>query len=107
MDQTDYFQAVRQNYPIDLPAAAELVARQHMPEFQPILRTADNAAAKKFAFQLRWDMEQTRTPVEFSGEIDWLFQPGDDPEFIYAFNRMKFWICMGQAYQVTGDEKYA
>lgn len=107
MDQTDYFQAVRQNYPIDLPAAAELVARQHMPEFQPILRTADNAAAKKFAFQLRWDMEQTRTPVEFSGEIDWLFQPGNDPEFIFAFNRMKFWICMGQAYQVTGDEKYA
>lgn len=107
MDQTDYFLAVRRNYPIDLPAAAELVSKQHMPELQPILRTADNAVAKKFAFQLRWDMEQTRAPVEFAEEIDWLCQPGDDPEFIYAFNRMKFWLCMGQAYRVTGNEKYA
>ncbi len=107
MNQKELFHSVRANYPVDLSAVAGQVKERRMVEFQPILRTAENAVAGKFAFQLRWDMEQTRTPVEFSEEIDWLFQPGDDPEFIFAFNRMKFWLCMGQAYQMTGDEKYA
>ena len=32
---------------------------------------------------------------------------GDDPEWIFAFNRMRFWICLGQAYAITKDERYA
>lgn len=68
---------------------------------------ADDVAAQRFQFNLRWDMEKTWTPVIFDGEIDWLYQPGGDPEWIFAFNRMRFWICLGQAYALTGDEKYA
>ena len=33
--------------------------------------------------------------------------PKDDPEWVYALNRMRFWICLGQAYALTGNEKYA
>ena len=33
--------------------------------------------------------------------------PGGDPEFIYQFNRHRYWICMGQAYALTGNEDYA
>ncbi len=75
-------------------------------ELAAVMKTADMAVERKFIFQLRWDLEQTVVPVEFHGPIDWLRQPGDDPEFIYAFNRMAFWVSMGQAYAVTGDEKY-
>lgn len=52
-------------------------------------------------------MEKTNEPIVFPDAIDWLAQPGDDQEFVYAFNRMRFWITLGQAYLLTGNEKYA
>ena len=63
--------------------------------------------AQSFLFNLRWDMEQTQEPVVFDGDIDWLHQPGDDSEWVFAFNRMRYWICLGQAYAHSGDERYA
>lgn len=72
-----------------------------------ILRIADDAAAGRFLFDLRWDMERTYEPVVFEGEIQWDYMPKDDPEFIFQFNRHQFFICLGQAYAMTGDEKYA
>ena len=88
-------------------ATAEYALRFSREECQKIIRTADDTVRQSFIFNLRWDLEQTQVPVVFDGEIDWLRQPGDDPEFIYAFNRMRFWICLGQAYAMTGDERYA
>jgi hypothetical protein len=72
-----------------------------------IINAANDIVNQVFKFTLRWDMERTEIPVVFEGEIDWLHQPGDDPEWVYAFNRMRYWICLGQAYALTGDEKYA
>lgn len=39
-------------------------------------------------------MEYTEIPVVFEKEINWLHQPADDPEWIFAFNRHHFWITM-------------
>ena len=103
MEQEEFFRAVQFNYPVDLGAAADLVRRKYRDQFQLVLSTADSAAEGRFALGTRGDLEQA---VAFPGEIDWLFQPGEDPEFVYAFNRMRFWISMGQAYQATGEEKY-
>lgn len=72
-----------------------------------ILRIADDAVEHTFLFDLRWDMERTYEPVHFDQEVDWYYMPGDDPEFIFQFNRHQFFICLGQAYAMTGDEKYA
>lgn len=72
-----------------------------------ILRVADEVCEGIFLFDLKWDMERTYEPVCFKGRIDWNFMPKDDPEFIWQFNRHRFFICLGQAYQLTGDEKYA
>lgn len=102
-----FFDQNRQTFFDDREAAAEYVRANCRKELDKVLRTADLAAENKFVFQLRWDMEQTHVPEVFDGPIDWLRQPGDDPEFVYAFNRMRFWSCLGQAYAVTGDEKYA
>ena len=72
-----------------------------------MIKRADEAVAQSFRFDLRWDMEYTQIPVVFEKEIDWLAQPADDPEWIFAFNRHHFWNTMAQAYVLTEDEKYA
>lgn len=82
--------------------------RQYWPEeCAHILRIADDAVAQRFLFDLPWDMEQTVKAVTFEGKIDWRHMPEGDPEFIYQFNRHRYWICLGQAYALTGDGKYA
>lgn len=82
--------------------------RESTPEdVTEILTVADDVVSQKFLFSLRWDMERTYEPVIFNGSIDWLYQPGGDPEWIFAFNRMRFWICLGQAYAITKNETYA
>ena len=91
-------------------AIAAYVRAQCAEDFAKIQVVADDVVRQSFLFNLRWDMERTYVPVDFPGgpdAIDWLHQPGDDPEWIFAFNRMRFWICLGQAYAVTGDETYA
>ncbi|AEC02932.1 heparinase II/III family protein [Parasphaerochaeta coccoides] len=90
----------------DFASVVPFVRAHHEDECRHVIRVADEVASGTFVFDLRWDMEQTVHPVVFTDEIDWLHQPGDDPEWIFAFNRMRFWICLGQAYVLTGDEKY-
>ena len=75
-------------------------------EMSHIMNAADNMTNNVILFDLRWDMEQTHVPVAYDGEINWLDQPGDDPEYTFALNRMRAWVCMGQTYAITGDEKY-
>ena len=107
MDPNKFFKQDKRFFFEDRDATAAYVKANCKDELDTVLRTAGLAAEQKFIFELRWDMEQTHVPEVFDGPIDWLHQPGDDPEFIYAFNRMRFWPCMGQAYAVTGDETYA
>ncbi len=76
-------------------------------EVAHIIRVADEVCEHSFLFDLRWDMERTYEPEIFEGDIDWLTPPGDDFEWVFAFNRHRFWICLGQAYALTGDERYA
>lgn len=81
--------------------------RKYWPEeVKHILRIAEEVLRNEFVFDLPWDMEPTTEPVRFSGEIQWDYMPGEDPEFIYQFNRHRYWICLGQAYALTGEEKY-
>ena len=35
------------------------------------IAVADDVSARKFLFNLRWDMERTYEAVSFPGEIDW------------------------------------
>lgn len=72
------------------------------------VKTADELRENIFLFQLPWDMEQTYQPVHFEqGMIDWGFVLNGDQEFTFQMNRHRYWICLGQAYALTGDEAYA
>ncbi len=107
MKRENYFSQSRIAF-LDEPAGiARYVWKYEKDEAENIIKIADDVVAQSFLFNLRWDMERTQKPVVFENAIDWLFQPGDDSEWIFAFNRMRFWICLGQAYALTGKEKYA
>jgi len=93
---------------IDDIDALAAYARDRCPgQAREIIEVADQVADRSFLFNLRWDMERTYESVRFPGKVDWLYQPKDDPEWTFALNRMRFWICLGQAYAMTGNEKYA
>lgn len=85
---------------------AEFVKRIWQAETEHRVRIANEVTEHMFLFDLPWDMERTVETVDFGEKIDWYYMPGDDPEFIYQLNRHRYWICLGQAYQLTGDEKY-
>ncbi|MDR1538766.1 MAG: heparinase II/III family protein [Clostridiales bacterium] len=91
----------------DAFALGDYAVKAFPEESAEAIAHADEIASGAFKFTARWDMEKTWTPVVFEKEIDWLHQPGDDPEWVYAFNRCRFWITLGQAYALTKNEKYA
>ncbi len=95
------------NHKIDMKWCSDYCRKYWPEECAHILRIADDAVAQRFLFDLPWDMEQTVKAVTFEGRIDWQHMPDGDPEFIYQFNRHRYWICLGQAYALTGDEAYA
>ncbi len=107
MKQEDFFQQGKHFFIDDRDRIVAYVKQNCPEEAEKIIALANDITNRKFLFNLRWDMERTYTPVIFEKDIDWLHQPGDDLEWIYAFNRMRFWICLGQAYALTKDEKYA
>lgn len=43
----------------------------------------------------------------YGEDIDWKFWPVRDNELRWQLHRHKWWVPMGKAYRVTGDEKYA
>ena len=83
------------------------IYRNYHEEAEEAIRKADDAIAQSFIFDQRWDMERTYETVVFDGDIDFLSQPGGDPEWTYAFNRLRHFISLGEAYVLTGDERYA
>ena len=90
-----------------LKERAELCQKLWPAEAGLSIQTANQLLEDIFLFQLPWDMEQTVEPVQFKNGINWAFYPGEDEEFTFQMNRHRYWICLGQAYQMTGDEKYA
>ncbi|MDR1766316.1 MAG: heparinase II/III family protein [Lachnospiraceae bacterium] len=98
---------MRNIWEIDDGAAIAAYAKEHWPEdVAHILRVADEVLENRFRFDLKWDMERTWEPVVFGGEIDWEMVPAGDIEFLFQFNRHRFFLCLGQAYLLTGDGAY-
>ncbi|TRY27513.1 heparinase [Brevibacillus sp. LEMMJ03] len=82
--------------------------RSHWPqEVAEVLKRADLACENTFVFTHRWDMERCDTPVSFPGRIDWTYRLNGDFEWTVMLNRARYMAELGQAYWLTGDEKYA
>lgn len=109
MTKQEYFERPDLSMFMDDPKAIAAYCRREWPEeCRHVIRVADEVCQNHFIFDLRQDLERTWVPVEFpEGKIDWEYMPGEDKEFIFQFNRHRFFICLGQAYQLTGNEAYA
>ena len=104
----DFFNRIRKIFGVEKPGAVAQYCREYWPhESAHALRTADDACENRFLFDYPWDMERTWEPVAFQEEIDWSLIPFGDREFLWQFNRHRFLLCLGQAYLMTGEEKYA
>ncbi len=79
---------------------------EHFPEMKKkVLETADLICNQQFIFNMDWDMEQTHDIVSFEGAIDWEHIPSDDPEWIFALNRHRYWIFPGSSLSNDGTKK--
>lgn len=108
MNKNEFFREDGRRFFFDEPESIAAYCKENCEEeVKHILRIADEVSRGYFIFDLKWDMERTYEPIVFEELIDWNFMPKDDPEFIWQFNRHRFFICLGQAYQLTGEEKYA
>lgn len=71
-----------------------------------VLQFADAVCENRFLFDRPLDLERTSEEVAFPGEIDWCYKLNGDKEFLFQLNRHYFLISLGQAYYLTGEEKY-
>ena len=62
---------------------------------------ADAAFENRFIGQPRYGLLQVPEP------IDWSFNPGEDAEWTWQFNRHSAWGALAEAYLATKDERYA
>ncbi|TLS37221.1 alginate lyase family protein [Pseudalkalibacillus caeni] len=76
-------------------------------EVEEVLERAKKACANTFVFTHRWDMERCEMPVSFGEKIDWTYQYKGDFEWTVNLNRARFMAELGQAYWLTGEEKFA
>lgn len=65
-------------------------------------RWADEAMEHRFFVHAGYQ------PSYFYGDdIDWQYWPVKDNELRWQLHRMKWWVPMGKAYRLSGDERYA
>ncbi|UOQ43900.1 heparinase II/III family protein [Halobacillus salinarum] len=76
-------------------------------EVNELLNRADLACQNTFIFTHRWDMERCEEPVHFTETIDWTYQWNNDFEWTVNLNRSRFMAELGQAYWLTGEERFA
>ncbi|WP_334072845.1 MULTISPECIES: alginate lyase family protein [Paenibacillus] len=82
------------------------VTRDWPDEVKEVLHRADQACERTFIFTHRWDMERCETEVSFPDGIDWTYRYRGDIEWMVMLNRARYMSELGQAYWLTGDEKY-
>lgn len=76
-------------------------------EIEEVTKVAEEISKKIFVFRFPWDMEKTNIPFTFEREIEWSHIPFKDEEWAFMLNRHRYWIALGQAYAITGNEEYA
>ncbi|MBL4746404.1 MAG: alginate lyase family protein [Flavobacteriaceae bacterium] len=98
----------RQNRYLQLDTKAiRQLSKTHKKEALKTIENADRILKNTFVFRHHWAMERTHIPHTFKEDINWSAKPNGDEEWCYMLNRHRYLIDLGQAYALTGDEKYA
>lgn len=88
------------------PSDVAYIKSTYPAEVEKTLKNANEVVHRNFIFTDEWDLEKSSIPYQFKKEIDWKLTANGDIEWCYMMNRHKFWIDLGRAYWLTGDEKY-
>lgn len=87
---------------------AEFCKRNYPKESEKTIKIADNVCRHVFTFDMPYDLERSSETLSFDGKIKWDYLPENgDLEFLWQFNRHRYFIALGQAYCLTGYDKYA
>ncbi|PNW27657.1 hypothetical protein BKP44_11765 [Formosa algae] len=97
----------KDNLYLKIDSNDEFIKKTFSEEIGKSIEIADQVRNNYFLFRYDWDMEKTNIPYQFNREIDWTFIPNGDEEWCFMLNRHRFWIDLGRAYFITGQEKYA
>lgn len=83
--------------------------KKHYPEtVSQVIGIADDICRHSFGLNMPYDLERSPETLSFSGKIKWDYLPENgDSEFLWQFNRHRFFITLAQAYRLTGDGRYA
>lgn len=76
-------------------------------EVKAVINVSEELSRNTFVFRFPWDMEKTNKPYTFKNNITWHKIPFKDEEWAFMLNRHRYWIALGQAYAITGNEEYA
>jgi len=85
---------------------AAYAKQNHPEETERTIRKADEYLSGSYLFDGRWDLERNAVPFQYEDIKDYLRQDGEDSEAVYAFNRMRQWLTLAEAYALTKDERY-
>lgn len=109
MQAQEFFSQNKKFFFDDAFIIGEYVKRNHPQIVTDYLAAADDVAEQKITFtrSMKEKHQGVYETVQHGEEIDWLYQSGDDPEYVWSLNRMVVWQYLGQAYGLTKDEKYA
>ena len=108
MGKCEFFNRISHAFRVDQPEKVVIYCKENWPDTTAqVIRAADEVSENKFLFNFEWDLEQTQEPVVFEKEINWSLVPFGDREFLWQFNRHRFLVFLGQAYQLTGRDWYA
>ncbi|MEG0678440.1 MAG: heparinase II/III family protein [Carnobacterium sp.] len=72
---------------------------------QGAIKNANRLLKNKFVFEHPYDMEPCHEEFEMV-EIDWLFTPNEDVEWIFMLNRQEYLLDLLIAYQISDQSKY-
>ncbi|WP_019912179.1 alginate lyase family protein [Paenibacillus sp. HW567] len=87
----------------ELEQAARLYREEYPALADASLLIADRACGNELMIPYTNDLT---TWIYMGDEIDWLYNPSNDPEFIWGINRHWHMLDLGKAYLLTKDEKY-
>lgn len=93
------------NY-IDYEFVSEYCKKNWETECGNAIKISDDICNNTFLFNMPWDMERTDKPTHFDGEIDWNLKVNGDREYLFQMNRHRYFINLGQAYNLTKNKKY-
>lgn len=90
----------------ELKKIADFCKENRSDDCKFAIETADRVCENRFLFDSPRDMERTENEVSFGEKINWYYKLNGDEEFMFQLNRHGYLIQLGQAYYLTGNEKY-